>query len=919
MIRHLNCHQLFRALLLMALAPSLAYAAGDPPDAPENLQGTITNNRVLLTWDEATDDDGVQGYNVYVNNQYTSTVAVNAYSGPVTAGRLYSFHVVAFDALPRRFSDPSDPLVLPERVTTGDLTIPPSAPGNLTGTLSGGQVNLRWSPSTDDEAVLGYNVFRDNRYLTTVSSNQYSGPNAAGEPGSWYVVAFDVRKNFSSRSEIIRLPDTGPVDLSQPPSTPTGLQGTITRGTDTDTISLTWQASTDNQLVAGYNIYVNGDYVATRFGTQYEGTFPTASSYAFQVTAFDFDKNYSTNSQVLTLPLGSSSADPGRPPSVPTGLTSRSTSESGVTRVTLTWQPSTGPSVVKGYDIYRNNRYLNTVSANTFTDTLRTGTAATYEVVAFDYYDNYSSRSEQLSIVGSINQAPFFARLDDQLLRTGVPWELVLAPVDVDGDATGILISNPPRGMQFVDNSDGTRSLVWQPNRGDIGVYTIAITAFDLNDTSLRSNQNIQITVVSNASTIEPPFSLQIANEAYNLIEGDLQGVRIPVGINRENNYAGVVSLEVSTESAADARRLNTRFSSTTLGAAQFNSLLTVRLGIDTLPLLPEQRRLVITARSGGFTQQASITLAVTPVPQDDVYLLIGQSNMIGLSENNAKLSEPGQADEPNPRIIQANISANDNRLINDSSLFTDAQFNFETPQFTQAEDPLHSPYDESSGLKGGSRIGMGLSFAKTALPHTTRNIILVPAAWSGSAFCNIATPAAHWNATDTGNPALGNTLLFDRALQLTNETLSETGGILRGILWHQGESDSNAQCAGSYENNLTNLIKTLRTRIQVDARGIGARGSFADIPFVAGTMSRGRDERGDLSVFSASKRLVDSTHRNIGSAIRYSAFTNNDDLTPDNGFPCGASSCIHFGAEALREMGVRTYDSLLRAATNSQ
>ncbi|MFK7859504.1 MAG: hypothetical protein AB8B64_11795 [Granulosicoccus sp.] len=43
------------------------------------------------------------------------------------------------------------------------------------------------------------------------------------------------------------------------------------------------------------------------------------------------------------------------------------------------------------------------------------------------------------------------------------------------------------------------------------------------------------------------------------------------------------------------------------------------------------------------------------------------------------------------------------------------------------------------------------------------------------------------WNAYVTNEQALGNTALFERALLRVNKTLLDTGGILRGILWHQG------------------------------------------------------------------------------------------------------------------------------------
>ena len=80
--------------------------------------------------------------------------------------------------------------------------------------------------------------------------------------------------------------------------------------------------------------------------------------------------------------------------------------------------------------------------------------------------------------------------------------------------------------------------------------------------------------------------------------------------------------------------------------------------------------------------------------------------------------------------------------------------------------------------------------------------------------------------------------------------------------------------------------------------------------------MSRGIDERGDLSTFPLSKQLVDMAHRNLPGRVAFTGLSNHDDLTPANGYPCGNTTCVHFGAAALREMGSRYYDALTSAAT---
>ena len=906
----------FICAVLLTFASALQ-AAGNAPAAPDNLTGSIDGTALSLRWDVPADDDTVQGYNVYINNQYANTVLTNSYSTQVEQGTLYSFYVVAFDEEPRRFSQASESLTLPESLVPDDLTIPPSVPELLTGGVEGTTVTLVWEPSVDDEAVLGYNVYRDNQYLATVGGTTYTGFNEQDESHSWYVVAFDIRTNFSARSQRIVLPDPGPVDTTIAPSVPTGLAGDVESGSSTDTVTLTWTASTDDQSVAGYNIYQNRQYVATRFTTQYTGTVEAGSSNRFSVVAFDFDGNFSASSESATLPAGTQEVDPEVPPSVPVNLAGDTTTSNGQTQVQLTWTASTSSVRVAGYNIYRNNDYQTTVFSNAYSDEVTAGTAFSYSVVAFDDFGNFSARSLPLNLLGDANQPPFFSDLSDQTLNVDEPWELRLQPVDVDGGAAGILVSTLPPGAELADNGDGTRSLKWTPLFSDVGTYELTITAFDLQDNSLSTSQTIVLNVIDSGPSADEPFTLDIAQAAYNLQEGNASGINVPLTVTFNDADSPSVTLSVRGAGNDDDRDITASFSRESLSPAQNTSELNLQLAIDVLPILSQQRRFTITASDGTDSAQSTITVAVSPVARDDVYLLIGQSNMVGVSEIDARQAEAGGADELNLRIRQANVELNDTERFATAGDFTSVGVNFQSPGFVTAQDPLHDPVDGSTLSKEGTRIGMGLSLAKRALPATSRNIVLVPAAWAGTGFCNSSSPAAQWNAQPATAPELGNTLLFDRAMTRVNETLLETGGILRGIIWHQGEDDSNGACAPFYEQNLITMVSEFRSRIIEDARGSDARGPSANIPFVVGTMSRGADDRGDFSDFNQAKSLVDSVHRNIASVIPFSEVVLTDDLVPANGYPCGGGSCIHFGALALREMGARSYEALVRAASN--
>jgi len=409
------------------------------------------------------------------------------------------------------------------------------------------------------------------------------------------------------------------------------------------------------------------------------------------------------------------------------------------------------------------------------------------------------------------------------------------------------------------------------------------------------------------------------AADMRQLIEGNQGGVNIPVAINRIDGHDSEIEFSISGIDDSDNRRIDAQVWPSKVNGFENNVTVNIRLAIDDLPIKPHQRRFRLVATDGADKAETTITLNVEPVNAPDVYLLVGQSNMVGFSGDGTKLSDIGGPDEPHPRIFQLNVTKNDQfELFKTASDFRSKTKNVvNAKKIIQAEDPLHVPVDpDNETSKDRSYIGMGLSFAKAALNDTTQNIVLVPAAWSGSAFCdNFDGPIGQWNPERSANNAFGNTWLFDRAVTRTNIALEETGGILRGILWHQGESDSNDRCAGEYLNNLQRMAEAFRTNIAADARGQEGRRKDTNIPFVTGTMSRGIDERGDLSDFHSDKQQIDDAHRSITSRVAFSEVALADDLVPANGFPCGNQDCIHFGALALRELGKRYYQSLLRAA----
>ncbi len=104
-------------------------------------------------------------------------------------------------------------------------TTPPSTPGNLSATaVSSSQINLSWTAATDNVAVAGYQVFRNDNQIATTSSATFSDTTVSiGIQYTYTVSAFDAAGNVSVRSAPVAAATSSTLDTT-PPSVPAGLQ-----------------------------------------------------------------------------------------------------------------------------------------------------------------------------------------------------------------------------------------------------------------------------------------------------------------------------------------------------------------------------------------------------------------------------------------------------------------------------------------------------------------------------------------------------------------------------------------------------------------------------------------------------------------------------------------------------------------------
>lgn len=188
---------------------------------------------------------------------------------------------------------------------------------------------------------------------------------------------------------------------TQPPTAPTNL---VAGNVEQTSLTLTWDASTDNVGVTNYNIYRNNNFIGQtgNTNTTFNATGLNASTtYNFYVRALDAAGNISVasnNISVTTTGGGGGGGNDTEPPTAPSNLAA-SNIES--TTLTLNWNASNDNVGVTNYNIYRNNNMVGqTGNSNTTYNVagLTASTAYNFYVRALDAAGNISGNSNTINV-----------------------------------------------------------------------------------------------------------------------------------------------------------------------------------------------------------------------------------------------------------------------------------------------------------------------------------------------------------------------------------------------------------------------------------------------------------------------------------------------------------------------------------------
>ncbi len=277
----------------------------------------------------------------------------------------------------------------------------PTTPYTLNGvSISPSRIDLSWAASTDNVGVTGYKIYRNEVEIGSIGDTNYSAVGlTAGTTYSFTARAFDAAGNLSGHSGAISV--ATPVD-AQAPSAPVSLSAVSTGPT---TVSLTWNASTDNVGVEGYQIFRDGVYYTSSYPTNGLANGIPGATHTFQVLAYDRAMNLSvlSTSAQVTMPTDT------QPPSVPPGL---SGTPDGPCRILLQWNASTDNGTVAMYEIFRDGLLAERTEATQALIYSDPEATHAFMVRAVDTVGNRSDFSAEISVTaaaGAIPQAGSYA------------------------------------------------------------------------------------------------------------------------------------------------------------------------------------------------------------------------------------------------------------------------------------------------------------------------------------------------------------------------------------------------------------------------------------------------------------------------------------------------------------------------------
>ena len=496
------------------------------------------------------------GYNtLYIENRSKGSNAFGDWSGIIQGDSLESIPMNKF----RVVRAPCDPNYYGSSACDGLFstadTEAPSVPANVTATAvaSSTQINLSWSPSTDNVGVAGYKLYKNGSLIATVSKTTYSDAGLmASILYSYTVSAYDGAGNVSGQSAAVAATPQAVSD-TQAPSVPANVDAITVSSSQ---INLTWSASTDNVGVSGYKVYRDGILIATISGTSYsDKALPPSGTFEYTVAAYDGAGNVSGHSAPIV--DNTLAAPDTKVPSVPAGLTATAVSYS---QINLSWSASSDNVGVSGYRVYRNGTQIAAVATTSYSNTgLSASTTYSYTVTAYDAAGNVSGQSAAVSATTPAALDTKVPSVPAGLTATAVSYSQINLSWSASSDNVGI------RGYRVYRN--GTQiAAVATTSYSNTGLtasttYSYTVTAYDA-----AGNVSGQSAAVSAATPAA--LDTQAPSMPANVTATAVSPTQINLSWNASTDNVGVAGYKLYRNGSLIAVTTKTSYSNTGLLAS---------------------------------------------------------------------------------------------------------------------------------------------------------------------------------------------------------------------------------------------------------------------------------------------------------------------------------------------------------------